>query len=50
MHMHIHTYAYIIAIPSADPSLLNTVTVVLADTGRLRTSAGCTDPSSSVTL
>jgi len=40
----------IVSLPSAVISVLITVTVILVDAGPLRTSTGCTDLSSSLTL
>ena len=37
-------------LPVVDPSVLLTSTVISVDDGLLRTSTGCTGPSSSLTL
>ena len=37
-------------LPVADPSVLNTSTVIAVDDGLLRTSTGCAGPASSSTL
>ena len=54
MHMYVtmllRTMYYLCMLPVADPSVVNTCTVVEVDDESLRTNSGCTNPLSSSIL